>query len=50
MSILARHAIETGDAPQARHWIGRLRRQHRFAREDLAALTAAFGETFRQQP
>lgn len=50
MSILARHAIETGDGPQARHWIGRLRRQHRFAREDLAALTAAFVEAFRQQP
>lgn len=50
MSILARHAIETGDAAQARHWIGRLRRQHRFAREDLAALAAAFRQSFRQEP
>lgn len=50
MSILARHAIETGDAAQARHWIGRLRRQHRFAREDLAALIADFRQAFRQEP
>ncbi len=49
MSILARHAIETGDAAQARHWIGRLRRQHRFAREDLTALATAFRQAFRQE-
>ena len=50
MRILARHAIETGDAAQARHWIGRLRRQHRFTREDLAALTAAYQQGFGQSP
>ena len=50
MSILARHSIETGDAAQARHWIGRLRRQHRFTREDLAALTAVYQQAFGQVP
>lgn len=50
MSILARHAIETGDTAQARHWIGRLRRQHRFAREDLAGITTDFRQAFQQEP
>jgi len=50
MSVLARHAIETADEAQARHWLGLLRSQHRFSREDLATVVGEFRARFRREP
>ena len=50
MSVLARHAIETEDEPQARHWLGLLRNQHRFSRQDLATVVAEYRTRFRREP
>ena len=50
MSVLARHAIETEDEAQARHWLGLLRSQHRFSRQDLATVVGEYRARFRREP
>lgn len=50
LSILTRHAIETGDEAQARHSLSQLRSLHRLPPEDLATLAGNYRSRFRRDP
>lgn len=46
LGILAFHAISTGNEPEARQWLARVKRQPRVPREQAEQLTAAFRQMF----
>ncbi len=50
LSVLAFHAIQSGDENEARRWMGAVREQPRVPREQLARLVSAYREQFGRAP